>query len=117
MAFASAVALTPIAMVPKDAVSVATLVTPDATNGNKFFANANTLMRVKNTNASTRVVTINTNRTVEGLVVPDDTFTIAALTGDVIYSGFSNIFHQNEAGEVHIEFSAVTDVTVQVIQL
>lgn len=117
MAFADAVAITPIAMADKTAVATGTFVTPDGTNGNKFFANANTLLHVKNTNAATRTVTVNTNRSVEGLAVADATFTVAANTGDVTWSGFSSIFHQNQAGEVHIEFSAVTNVTVQVIQL
>lgn len=117
MAFADAVAITPIQMADKEKVSIATLVTPDGTNGNKFFANANTLLRVKNTNAAIRTMTVHTNRSVEGLAVADSTFTVAATTGDVVYTGFSKIFHQNELGEVWVTFSAVTDVTVQVIQL
>lgn len=116
MAFADAVALTPIPLVEKAAVSIVTLVTPDGTNGNKFFANERTMLRVKNTNAATRTVTIDVTRTVEGQAVTDDTFVVAALTGDVIYTGFSEIFRQNAAGEVHVTFSAVTDVTVQVLQ-
>lgn len=117
MAFADAVALTPVAMVEKTAVSVATLGAVDGTNGNKFFANGKTLLRVKNAAGSQITVTVNTTRTVEGLAVADDTFTVAATTGDVVYSGFSDIFHQNEAGEVHVEFSSATSVTAQVIQL
>lgn len=116
-AFASAVAITPISMAEKAAVDVSTFVTPDATNGNKFFANSNTILHVKNTNASPRTVTVHTAATYQGQTVADDTFVVAALTGDVMYSGFSSLFAQNEVGEVWIEFSAVTNVTVQVIQI
>jgi hypothetical protein len=117
MAFASAVAIAPIQMVPKAAVDCSTYITPDATNGNKFFANRNTLLRVKNSNAATRTVTIHVTRTLEGQTVADDTFVVPALTGEVVYTGFSDIFAQNAVGEVWIEFSAVTNVGVQVLQL
>lgn len=117
MAFADAVALTPVALTDKTAVDTSSFVTPDGTNGNKFFANAKTILHCKNTNAATRTVTVVANRSVEGLAVANDTFVIPANTGDVMYSGFSNVFHQNELGQVHITFSAVLNVTVQVIQL
>lgn len=117
MAFANAVAITPIQLTEKAAVSTATFVTPDGTDGNKFYANSKTILHCKNTNAATRTVTVVANRSVEGLAVASDTFVIPANTGDVMYAGFSSIFHQNEAGEVHITFSAVTDVTAQVLQL
>src|SRR5437868_3699081 len=115
--FASAVALTPIPLVDKTAVDVSALVTPDATNGNKFFANRNTILHVKNTNAATRTITIHVTRLVEGQAVADDTFVVPATTGDVMYTGFSDIFRQDTTGNVWIEFSAVTNVTVQVVQL
>lgn len=117
MAFVDAVALTPIQLTAKTAVATGTLVAPDATNGNKFYANEKTILRCVNSNAATRTVTVHSNRTVEGLAVADDTFVIPANTGDVSYSGFSTISHQNDAGQVWVEFSAVTNVTVQVIQL
>lgn len=117
MAFASAVAIVPIQMVPKAAVDCSAYVTPDATNGNKFFANRNTLLRVKNSNAAPRTVTVHVTRTLEGQTVADDTFVVGATTGEVVYTGFTDIFSQNATGEVWIEFSAVTNVTVQVLQL
>jgi hypothetical protein len=117
MAFADAVAIVPISLTEKAAVDTSTFVTPDGTNGNKFFANANTILHVKNTNAATRTVTIDVTRTVEGQAVADDTFVVPATTGDVMYTGFSDIFKQNAAGQVHITFSAVLNVTVQVLQL
>ncbi len=117
MAFSDAVALTPITLVEKTAVSVVTLAAVDGTNGNKFYANAKTILRVKNGSGGDITVTVNTNRSVEGLAVADDTFTVPATTGDVMYTGFTDIFHQNATGEVHVEFSSGTSVTAQVIQL
>lgn len=115
--FASAVAITPIPMVEKAAVDCSTYITPDATNGNRFFANRNTLLRVKNSNGATRTITVHVTRTVEGQAVADDTFVVPATTGEVVYTGFSDIFKQDATGNVWIEFSAVTNVTVQVLQL
>jgi hypothetical protein len=59
---------------------------------------------------------VHTNFSLHGLTLPDDAFTVPATTGDVLYTGFHTIFHQNASKEVHIEFSAATSVTVQVIQ-
>lgn len=115
MAFADAVALTPIELTPMAAVSLATLTAVDGTNGNKFVANKNTILRVKNASGGQITVTVHVNYTVHDLVVPDDTFTVAATTGDVAYTGFQDIFDQNAVGEVWVTFSAATSVTAQVI--
>lgn len=117
MAFADAVALTPIQYVDKAAVSVATMTAVDGTNGNKFPANKKTILRVKNASGGVITATVHSNRQVEGLVVADDTFTIPATTGDVEYTGFSDVFHQNANGEVWVTFSSGTSVTAQVKQL
>lgn len=116
MAYADATALTPINLSEKAAVSVATLTAVDGTDGNSFNANAKTLLRVVNAAGAPITVTVHTNRSVEGLAVADDTFSVPATTGDVIYSGFSNIFHWNDTGGVWVEFSSGTSVTAQVIQ-
>jgi hypothetical protein len=115
MPFSSAVAVTPIALQALAATSIATLVNADGTNGNKFVANRRTLLRVKNTSGSPITVTVNTNYSIYGLAVPDKTFTVPATSGDVIFTGFEEIFDQNAQSEVHVEFSAVTNVTLQVI--
>lgn len=116
MAFADAVALVPVAAVSRTVKNVGAFVTPDGTNGNKFFANKKTILIVVNTNAATRTVTINCPNTAHGLGLDDATFVVPATTGYVMWKGFDDIFHQNAADEVWITFSAVTDVTVKVIQ-
>lgn len=80
MAFADAVLLTPVPLTPLTAVNAAITTTPDGTNGNKFVANKRTLLRVRNTNASSRTVTVHTNREIDGLELPDDTFTVPVVT-------------------------------------
>lgn len=116
MAFADAVALTPIRLVKRTAVATGAFVTPDGTNGNKFPCYRNTELHVKNTNAATRTITVNVTKFRDGLALPDVTFVVAATTGDVTWTGFEAIFEQDDTGMAWITFSAVTDVTVQVIQ-
>ena len=116
MAFASAVALTPVILTALTAVNSAISTTPDLANGNKFVCNKSTILRVANTNAATRTVTVHINRTIDGQVVPNDAFVVPATSGDVLYTGFTTNNWMNEAGEAHIEFSAITNVTVGVFQ-
>lgn len=116
MAFASAVSLTPIRLEPFAGISIATLAAADGTNGNRFVANRNTILRVKNASVAQITVTVHTNRIINGITLGSDTFTVAATTGDVLYTGFNDVFHQNEADEVWVEFSDVTTVTVAVYQ-
>ena len=116
MAFADAVALTPIRLVPRTAVSIATLANADGTDGNRFYCNRKTQLRVKNASGAPITVTVNVTKLRDGLALPDVTFSVPATTGDVIWSGFEGIFEQDDTGEAHITYSAVTSLTVQVIQ-
>lgn len=116
MAFASAVALTPIRPTARAAVSIATLTAADGTHGNRFAINRKTLLRVKNASGSSITVTLNITKTRDGLTLSNVTFTVPQTTGDVIWTGFSELFETGDTGEAHVTFSAVTSVTVQVIQ-
>lgn len=120
MSFASAVVLTPVAFTPGAEVSIAAALTAaDGTNGNRFILNPNTLIRVKNGSGASITVTVNINRTVGDLTLPDDTFTVAATTGDVIYKPNQPLdmyWIDQATHEAHIEFSAVTTVTVKVYE-
>ena len=116
MAFADAVALTPIRMVERSAVSIATLTAADGTDGNRFAVNRLTQLRVKNASGSQITVTIEVTQLRAGLTLADVTFTVPATTGDVLWTGFSELLTQDDTGEAHITFSDVTTVTVQVIQ-
>jgi hypothetical protein len=114
--FASSVALTPIQLSPLSAVSVATLVTPDATNGNKFVVKPGTILRVKNASGSQITVTIHQVYTRNGASLPNLTFTVPLTTGDVEYKFpevVKDFFYSGKTAWV--EFSAVTSVTCQVV--
>lgn len=117
MSYAAAVAITPIVVPSLTPISIATLTAADATNGNKFTANRNTLFRVKNGSGGSITVTLHVNYTLKGLVVPDLAFAVAA-AGDVIFSDFSSLFDENTGDadfDVWVTFSAVTTVTIQAI--
>lgn len=120
MAFASAVVLTPVPYVAGAALSIAAALTAaDGTHGNRFIMNPNTVIRVKNASGSLITVTVNVNRTIADLTVPDDTFTVAATTGDVIWKPNQPIdlyWVDAATHEAHIEFSDVTTVTVKVYE-
>lgn len=119
MAFASAVSLTPVPLTPGAALSIAAALTAaDGTNGNRFILNPNTFLRVKNGAGSQITVTVHTNRVIAGQTLPDDTFTVAATTGDVLYKFDQpiDVFWQTGTNEAWIEFSSATTVTVKVYE-
>lgn len=116
MAFADATALTPIRMVERSAVSIATLANADGTNGNRFPVNRLTQLRVKNASGAPITVTIEVTKLRSGLTLADVTFSVAATSGDVLWTGFSELLTQDDTGEAHITYSSATSVTVQVIQ-
>jgi hypothetical protein len=116
MAFASAVVLTPIQLVARSAVSIASLTAADATHGNRFACNKRTQFRVKNASGAPITVTVNVTALRNGLALADATFSVPATTGDVIWTGFDSVFEQDDTGHAHITYSGVTSLTVQVIQ-
>jgi hypothetical protein len=120
MSFASAVVLTPVAFTPGAATNIAAaLSSADGTNGNRFILNPNTLLRVKNGSGAEITVTVNISRTIGDQTVPDETFTVPATTGDVIWKPIDPLdmyWIDKATREAHIEFSAVTTVTVKVYE-
>lgn len=120
MAFASAVALVPVPLTPLTETSIAAALTAaDGTNGNTFPINPGTILRVKNGAGAPITVTVHTKRVIGGLTLPDDTFTVAATTGDVLYRFGDplDIFWYDPATRYGwIEFSSATTVTVKVYE-
>lgn len=119
-AFASAVALTPIALIPGDIISISgALTAADGTNGNRFIVNPRTIMRVKNASGAPITVTVHTNYLVGGLALANDTFVVPATTGDVLFKfgdPLAIYVYDAATGQAWVEFSAVTTVTVAVYQ-
>jgi hypothetical protein len=83
----------------------------------EFVNNGDVVLHVKNTNASPRIVTITTPRTVDGVAVADPAITIPATTGDKIIGPFPPATFNNAGGLVYVDFDASTGVTIAAIQL
>lgn len=113
MTYANATALT-VKKIPQAGKDISTLQTPDGTNGNKFAANPQTLLRVKNTGTQ-KTLTIETPGTVSGLAIADAVFTVPATTGDTLVPMLPEYF-QPGTHEVYVSFDTVTGVTVDVYQ-
>lgn len=92
-----------------------------AGNGNKFFNDGKTFVRIKNASASPITVTINTPGTVYGQALADLTVTIAA-TGDGDGLDFQDIgpftttFNQSD-GYVWVDTSLATSITIGAYRL
>lgn len=117
MAYASATVLT-VQEVTRAGKSVTKQMTAaTATHGEKFINDGKTKVRIKNGSASPITATIYSNRTVDGLTLPNVTVTIAA-TGDADGLDFQDIgpfppgtFNQSD-GYVWVVCSAVVTVTI-----
>ncbi|KKK48334.1 hypothetical protein LCGC14_3146150 [marine sediment metagenome] len=83
------------------------------TDGNAFPNTGNQLFYIKNSNAGTIVVTIQTPLTIEGIAVAEITKSILT-TEEFVFGTFStHIFNQSN-GEVWIDYDVATSVTIQV---
>lgn len=84
-------------------------------DGEAVLNNGETFIEVLNTNASSCTVTVNSNRTVDGLTLPDKTVAVAQNERKLILLGPRDTFNQrggDDDGKVYVDFSHVTDVTV-----
>jgi hypothetical protein len=122
MAYASATTLT-VQEIGRTGKSVTEQMTAaTATHGEKFINDGKTFVRIKNGDGSPVTATINTNRSVDGLTLPNQTVTIAA-TGNADGLDFQDIgpfppgtFNQTD-GYVWVTLSAVTSVTIGAYRL
>lgn len=98
------------------AMATPTYATPDNTNGNYFVHPGGTiLIHVKNTNGSTRTMTITTSAVVNGLVVTSPAYVIPATTGDKM---ICNLPAQLQtAGQVYLDWDASAGVSVGVFSI
>lgn len=107
------------AITPQAAVAAGTAVTFEAANvdGNSFTAARGRALHVKNGSASPITVTVPTPASVDGLAVADRAVAVAAGAHTVIGLGAATaagIYAQTD-GSVYVDYSAVTTVTVAVI--
>lgn len=89
----------------------------DAGLQHKFTNTGRELLHVKNTNGSTRTVTLKIPRTADGAAAVDKTVTIPATTGDKLIGPFPKGIYNQTDDKVYIDFSAAAGVTFAVVQL
>ncbi|MEV0149687.1 MULTISPECIES: hypothetical protein [unclassified Nonomuraea] len=94
----------------------AALPTPAATDGHAIINNGRRMIRVKNTNAASRTVTVQIPGQVEGQPLPDVPYTIPPNNGDVLIPPLPAIYNQAN-GKVYLDYSDPAGVTVQVLEL
>lgn len=91
-------------------------ITYEAANalGNSFGPRDGRLAHVKNGSGASITLTITTPGTVDGLAIADRTATITAGTDQFVALGVGNAYLQSD-GSAWLDYSAVTSVTVAVI--
>ena len=99
------------------AMATPTYATPDNTNGNYFVHPGGTvLIHVKNTNGSTRTLTLTTTNTIDGVALTSPPYTIAALTGDtMIVLTSDKLSRLATSGQLYLDWSAATNVSIAVV--
>lgn len=88
-------------------------------DGHMAVNTGRTFLRVRNTDASSKTVTVLIPKTVAGIAVANGgrQHTIPATTGDVLIGPFPRDYTQPSEGRVWWDYSAVTGVTVAVIDV
>ena len=89
----------------------------DNSNGNYVvLTGGNLLLHVKNSNASTRTLTLTTTNTIDGVVLTSPPYTIAALTGDtMIVLTSDKLSRLATSGQLYLDWSAATNVSIAVV--
>ena len=93
---------------------------PANVDGNQYRLTPGRVLHVKNGSGADLTVTVPTpasaDRLVDGLAVPDRTYTIATAAERLIALGTSPAYRQ-AGGVAHINYSAATSVTVALFEL
>lgn len=89
---------------------------PANVDGNSFTLRQARALRVKNGSAASVNVTLPTPGTVDGLAIDNRVIAVAAGADMVIGLGRGDAYRQTD-GTVHVDYSAVTTVTVAVLDL
>ena|SRR3990167_648604 len=115
MTYALATALT-VRTLAQAGTDLATMQSPDGTNGNKISCDLRTMVRFKNTNAAARNVTFETPGTIKGLAIADQIVNVPATTGDVGVPIIADYF-QPGTQDVFFSYDATAGLTVDVYRL
>ncbi len=85
--------------------------------GDQFTNDGKTYIHVKNTNAATRTVTINSQRNCDQGFDHDQAYVVGATTGEVMAGPFPTSRFNDASNFVLITYSAVTNLTIAVFSL
>lgn len=86
-------------------------------DGHYFANDGRVLLQVKNTNGSTRTVTVQTPATVGGLAVAEVAVVVPITTGDKMIGPFDPSLFNQAGGLVYVDFDAVADLTIAAFRL
>ncbi|WP_433235523.1 hypothetical protein ACQPYK_25485 [Streptosporangium sp. CA-135522] len=92
------------------------LPTPAIADGHMFVNNGRRMVRVKNSNAAARTVTVQIPGEVEGQPLTDRPYVVPATTGDVLIPPLPAIYNQVN-GKVYLDYSDPAGVSVEVLEL
>jgi len=85
--------------------------------GDQVACDDRTFLHVKNTNGSSRDITIATPGTVDGLAIADVVVTVPATTGDKMIGPLKASTFADSNGFAQITYSAATGVTVAAVRI
>jgi len=88
-----------------------------AGGGDAFPNDGKTFIHLKNTNAATRTVTVNSQRTCDQGFDHDVAVVIPATTGDVMIGPFPTARFNDATNLVQLTYSAVTNLTIGVFSV
>ncbi|MFI6909658.1 hypothetical protein ACIBKY_50945 [Nonomuraea sp. NPDC050394] len=108
--------LTTVAEASMSGVDLTAGFTPAIADGHAVADNGRMLLVAKNTDASAKNLLFDIPILIEGQTVTDRSVTIPATTGLMMIGPFKPIYRQAN-GKFHIDYSAVTGVSVKLISL
>ncbi|MEU7891696.1 hypothetical protein AB0B45_02400 [Nonomuraea sp. NPDC049152] len=103
-------------VVPRAGMDLTVALAPAVVDGHMFVHSERRMVRVKNTNAASRTVTLQIPVTVDGQDVVDRQYVIPALTGDVLIPPPPAVYRQAN-GKVYIDYDNPAGLTVAVLEL
>ncbi|MFI6813271.1 hypothetical protein ACIBG7_12705 [Nonomuraea sp. NPDC050328] len=106
-----------ITPLPRAGLAVATApANPAVVDGLMFTWSDKRMIRIKNTDAAPKTVTLVIPGAIDGQEIPDRDYIIPATIGDVLIPPLPAVYRHAD-GKVWINFSAITGVSVAVYEL
>ncbi|WP_214317046.1 hypothetical protein [Nonomuraea sediminis] len=102
--------------VPRGGLDLTAALTPAIVDGHMFVHSERRMLRVKNTNAAARTVTVQIPATVDGQDIVDRPYVIPPTTGDVLIPAFRAVYRQAN-GKVYIDYDNPAGLSVAVLEL